>query len=169
MSFTQNSLSIDVHFTDSVSKLKVLLSYRNGLIIFFLVGFKQNRKTTSQPVNPPLPRALIFRRYRWPSKQESKKLVNGREPWSSGYGSRLTFQRSWVRIPAPDTGWTFFTLICCKNCIVCLKRPKINKKEAGVGPIFKKLVNTSRGYNMEWVNWGLNIPLSVGIWLDNCF
>ena len=28
------------------------------------------------------------------------------EPWSSGYGSRLTFQRSWVRIPAPDTGWT---------------------------------------------------------------
>ena len=23
----------------------------------------------------------------------------------------------------------FFTLICCKNCIVCLKRPKINKKE----------------------------------------
>ena len=32
----------------------------------------------------------------------------------------------------------FFTLICCKNCIVCLKRPKINKKEAGVGPIFLK-------------------------------
>ena len=33
----------------------------------------------------------------------------------------------------------FFTLICCKNCIVCLKRPKINKKEAGVGPIFKSM------------------------------
>ena len=33
---------------------------------------------------------------------------------------------------------TFFTFICCKNFIVCLKRPKINKKEAGVGPIFKK-------------------------------
>ena len=27
-----------------------------------------------------------------------------------------------------------FTFICCKNCIVCLKRPKINEKEAGVGP-----------------------------------
>ena len=26
----------------------------------------------------------------------------------------------------------FLTLICCKNCIVCLKRPKINKKEAGL-------------------------------------
>ena len=32
----------------------------------------------------------------------------------------------------------FFTLICCKNCIVCLKRPKINEKEAGVGPFFLK-------------------------------
>ena len=31
----------------------------------------------------------------------------------------------------------FFTFICCKNCIVCLKRPKINKKEAGVGPFLK--------------------------------
>ena len=28
----------------------------------------------------------------------------------------------------------FFTLICCKNCIVSLKRPKINVNEAGVGP-----------------------------------
>ena len=27
-----------------------------------------------------------------------------------------------------------FTLIFSKNCIVCLKRPKINDKEAGVGP-----------------------------------
>ena len=34
-------------------------------------------------------------------------------------------------------GHDIFTLICCKNCIVCLKRPKINEKEAGVGP-FKK-------------------------------
>ena len=29
----------------------------------------------------------------------------------------------------------FFTLICCRNCILCLKRPKINKKEPGVGPL----------------------------------
>ena len=43
--------------------------------------------------------------------------------WSCGYG----FERSWVRIPGPYTGWTighFFTLICCKKYIVCLKRPK---------------------------------------------
>ena len=32
----------------------------------------------------------------------------------------------------------FFALICYKNCIVCLKRPKINEKEAEVGPFFKK-------------------------------
>ena len=29
----------------------------------------------------------------------------------------------------------FFALLCCINCIVCLKRPKINEKEAGVGPL----------------------------------
>ena len=33
---------------------------------------------------------------------------NGREPWSRGYGKRLTVQRSCVRIPAPYTGWIFF-------------------------------------------------------------
>ena len=48
------------------------------------------------------------------------------------------FERLWVRIPAPYTGWAFFTLICCKNCSACLKRPKINEKEARVGPFFKK-------------------------------
>ena len=26
----------------------------------------------------------------------------------------------------------FFTWICCKNCIACLKRPKRNEKEAGL-------------------------------------
>ena len=33
----------------------------------------------------------------------------------------------------------FSTLICCKNCNVCLKRPKINEKEAEVGPFKKRL------------------------------
>ena len=28
----------------------------------------------------------------------------------------------------------FFAYICCKNCNVCLEKPKINKKEAEVGP-----------------------------------
>ena len=34
-----------------------------------------------------------------------------------------------------------FTLIRCKNCILCLKKPKINEKEAGVGPFCKKTLN----------------------------
>ena len=46
-------------------------------------------------------------------------------------------ERSWVRILALYTGWTFFTLICCKNCIVCLKRLNKKEKEADVGPFLK--------------------------------
>ena len=44
------------------------------------------------------------------------------------------FQRSWVWLLAPFTGWTwhFFTLICYNNCNdVFLKRPKINEKRLG--------------------------------------
>ena len=33
---------------------------------------------------------------------------------------------------------TFFTLICCKNCIVCLKRPKITEKRPGLVHFFSK-------------------------------
>ena len=38
----------------------------------------------------------------------------------------------------------FFSLICCKNWIVCLKRPKINEKEAGIGTMF--FVEKNRTY-----------------------
>ena len=63
-------------------------------------------------------------------------------------GGDLYSERSWVRIPAPYTGWTFFTWVCCINCNVCLKRPKINAKEAGDGP-FKKLLK-GVGYVSVW-------------------
>ena len=56
-------------------------------------------------------------RWRWQSvnnpigglwKYDELKLRRlGREPWSSGYGWWLMFQRSWVRILAPYTGWTW--------------------------------------------------------------
>ena len=36
------------------------------------------------------------------------------------------FQRLWVRIMAPYTGWTFFALKCKKINYVSLKRPNIN-------------------------------------------
>ena len=64
----------------------------------------------------------------------------GRELWSSGYGRRLTFWRSWVRIPVPYTGWAFFTLICCKLVLMFVwKRLKINEKEVGDGPFLKQI------------------------------
>ena len=54
----------------------------------------------------------------------------GRRSW--GYCGSLVFCRSWVWIPAPDSGWIFFTLICCKNDNICLKINK-NKRKRGRG------------------------------------
>ena len=42
---------------------------------------------------------------RWSGCYLVIKSNNGREPWSSGYGWRLMFEWSWVRILAPNTGW----------------------------------------------------------------
>ena len=42
----------------------------------------------------------------------AKNKVSWAGPWSSGYGMSLMFWRPWVWIPAPYTGWTFFTLFC---------------------------------------------------------
>ena len=70
----------------------------------------------------------------------SAKSATTREPWSNGYGRRLMFRRLWVRIPAPYTGWTFFTYKCRKNWNDgCLKWPKINDKRGRGWPILKKL------------------------------
>ena len=44
-------------------------------------------------------------------------------------------ERLWVRIPAPYTGWTFFTFA------VIIVKTKINEKEAEDGPIFIKKNN----------------------------
>ena len=48
-------------------------------------------------------------------------LFLGWEPWSSGYGRRLVFQRLQLRIPALDVGLPFFISISCKNGTFCLK------------------------------------------------
>ena len=53
------------------------------------------------------------------------KMSNSREPWSSGYGSRLMFKRLWVQMPAVVTWWTLI---------------QINEKEAG-NWTFKKMFN----------------------------
>ena len=53
---------------------------------------------------------------------------------------KLIITRIWVGIPVLDTGWTYFTLICCKICFVCLKKTK-NKRKRGPedGPFLNNL------------------------------
>ena len=41
-------------------------------------------------------------------------------------------------------GHDIFNLVCCKNCIVCLRRSKINEKEDGVGQFKKSLFPLTR-------------------------
>ena len=74
------------------------------------------------------------------SRATLQYFLFGRVPWSSGYGRRLMFQRPWVWIPAPDTGWTwhFSHSFVVKIVLFVWKRPKINEKEAGDGPFFFK-------------------------------
>ena len=93
----------------------------------------------------------------------------GRKPWSSGYGRRLMFWRSWIWIPVPYTGWTwhFSTLICCKNCIVCLKKTK-NKRKRGRGwPIFyKKKWNFAKSGHTAICDCGdRKLSLSQRLWM----
>ena len=58
-------------------------------------------------------------------------MVKGRDTRSKGCGFK-----SWHRL----LDGHFSTYICCKNCNDdCLKRPKINEKEAGVGPFLNNL------------------------------
>ena len=64
------------------------------------------------------------------------KNERGREPWSSGYGRRLMFQKSWVQIRAPYAGWPFFTFICCK--ILMFVRKAENKRKRGRDGLLKK-------------------------------
>ena len=56
-------------------------------------------------------------------------MVMGRDSRSEGHG----FESQHCILDGH-----FFTYNCCKNCNVRLKRPKINEKEAEVGPFLKK-------------------------------
>ena len=83
------------------------------------------RRSLTEPQNdshhPALKRSGHWYRLRrggWGYGEKSWLLKQ--KALSSGYGRRLMFQRSWVRIPALYTGWAFFHItIRCKNCNVC--------------------------------------------------
>ena len=65
-----------------------------------------------------------------------KRKDRGLEPWSSGYGRRLMFERSWVRSrPRILDGHDIFShWFVVKIVLLVWKRPKINKKR----PVFFK-------------------------------
>ena len=49
------------------------------------------------------------------SAPPSTVVKMGQDPWSNGYGECSCSKGVCVQMPAPYTGRTFFTLICCKN------------------------------------------------------
>ena len=71
------------------------------------------------------------------------------EPWSSGCGKRLVFKWSWVWIPVPYTGWTFFHIhICCKICNVFEKTK--NKKRPGLAHLIINSLNvTTQQFSLQ--------------------
>ena len=104
---------------------------------------EQTRMLARKPASKLVPTGFIHHRRICccQNKDSASKIycLFRREPWSSGYGKRLMFLMSWVRIPAPYTGWTFFHIIFCKICNdVFLKRPIINKKRGRGLPILEK-------------------------------
>ena len=66
------------------------------------------------------------------SNKANRSPCLGREPSSKGYGRRLMSERLWVQTPVPDTRWIIFHIFVVK-LDWCLKRLKINEKEAGNG------------------------------------
>ena len=71
--------------------------------------------------------------------------------WSSGLGRRLESEGCVFESWRPILDEHFFTFICCKNCNVCLKKTKINEKEAGVGPFLKK--NIKHMFSIKFCWW----------------
>ena len=46
--------------------------------------------------------------------------------------------------------WTFFHIVIDKNCIVCLKRPKINEKRPELAHFLLKKVLHSSNVDTKW-------------------
>ena len=108
-----------------------------------------------RPRAPPKPQSQhqqqsIFRK--WRPNVNIKKT----EHLSSGYGSRLMFQRSWVRIRILDGH--FFTFFVVKlKCV--FEKTKINEKEAVVGPFLKNFMQSLHGHTTgqsgsRWIELG---------------
>ena len=70
----------------------------------------------------------------------------------------------------PDTGWKFFTSICCKICTVCLKRLKIPKLKRGWRwPILKKFRRCSRNLKPLSLKLSAAFRKAKGRWREKRF
>ena len=60
------------------------------------------------------------------------------------------FERSWVQILAPYTGWTFghFSHWFVVKTVLFVWKDEINEKEAGVGPYLKNLLSLYRKHTL---------------------
>ena len=69
---------------------------------------------------------LIWRKYLYMGIKFPWKIVShNTKRFSRTFN---TMKRSWVQIPALYTGWTFFTLICCKKFNILFERSKNKRK-----------------------------------------
>ena len=67
------------------------------------------------------------------------KLIKiiGLEPWSSDFGMRLKFKRSWVWIPTPYVRWIISHIFMLYKIILMFENTENNRKRGCRWPIYK--------------------------------
>ena len=97
------------HFVD---RRKVDISRKSNkyFLDMLLVMEGEKWKTMRNILSPVFTSGKL--RNMMPIIHKVKNSIYGREPWSSGYGRQLMIERSWVWIPALNTGWTRHFLHC---------------------------------------------------------
>ena len=124
------------HATTCFYFLKIKNFFERQIVFKFWIEICRKRPTTTFHFQHflNLRFAFCFRLNSW---------RKGREPWYSGYGRRLMFQRSWVRIPAPHTRWTFSHLFVVK-VLMFVWKDKNKWKRSREWTIFINIWTTSR-------------------------
>ena len=101
-----------------------------------------------------LTKSLAFRRR--PNNNVQKTSLS-LEPWSSGYARRLVLERSWVRIPAPDTGLIFDNYLQYKIVLQLMPYMEDFKWHYLLHETFQLKVIVSSQSLFVW-------PLSIFVW-----